>query len=85
MFKYDRAKVWNNIIWDLGINVASCFQGVRRGLATKEASHPSTPPQMLKKDWGDFLWILYLIQLHYLPNTKKGRKKGAKRAQEGQL
>ncbi|KAJ7822048.1 hypothetical protein B0H13DRAFT_1920372 [Mycena leptocephala] len=35
MFKYDRAKVWNNIIRDLGINVAS-------GLATKEASHPST-------------------------------------------
>jgi hypothetical protein len=40
---------------------------------------------MLKKDWGDFLWILYLTQLHYLPNTKKGAKKGAKRAQKGQL
>ncbi|KAJ7856042.1 hypothetical protein B0H13DRAFT_1902827 [Mycena leptocephala] len=42
MLKYDRVKVWNNIIRDLGINVGSCFQGVRRGLATKETSYPST-------------------------------------------
>ncbi|KAJ7912694.1 hypothetical protein B0H13DRAFT_1874539 [Mycena leptocephala] len=40
MFRYDRVKVWNNIIRDLGINVGSCLQGVRRGLATKE--NPST-------------------------------------------
>ncbi|KAJ7827416.1 hypothetical protein B0H13DRAFT_1917659 [Mycena leptocephala] len=42
MSKYDRAKVWNNIIRDLGMSIASCFQGVRRGLATKETNYPST-------------------------------------------
>jgi hypothetical protein len=42
MIKYKRMKVLNKIIRDLDINIASYFQAVRRGLATKEASHPST-------------------------------------------
>jgi hypothetical protein len=42
MIKYERMKVPNKIIRDLDINIASYFQAVRRGLATKETNHPST-------------------------------------------
>jgi hypothetical protein len=34
---------------------------------------------MCEKDWGDFSWILWLTQLHYLSSKKKGGKKGAQK------
>jgi hypothetical protein len=48
--KYERMKVLNKIIRDLDINIASCLQAVRRGLATKEANYPSTPCERRQPD-----------------------------------
>ncbi len=56
MIKYERMKVSNKIIRDLDINVASCSQGVRRGLATKETNYPSTEGDALissSKSWSN--------------------------------
>jgi hypothetical protein len=53
MIKYERMKVSNKIIRDLDINITSYFQAVRRGLATKETNHPSTPAKSLDEEWED--------------------------------
>jgi hypothetical protein len=65
MIKYERMKVLNKIIRDLDINIASCFQAVRRGLAMKEANYPSTPVSATQNGGQGMLGeILFTEVLH---------------------